>query len=212
MIALVLIVFPNIVGWWSIGESQWRTTRLSVLSPLHPPGSDGGARRRPDGVFRGGAGRLLPRGGACAEGDLRLSVPAGARRRVDRGPQPGPRRGELVDPQQGRQILGTWLSAWPGSVWPCIASPPWRSRAGTGPRIGGRRSSTSRSRDYALMAAIGLASFGVAVAGVARQRHGDAPAAIPGQWRRPDSRTGSSTCCGSRVPPRRRRGRRCGST
>ena len=30
--------------------------------------------------------------------------------------------------------------------------------------------------DYALIAAIGLASFGVAVAGVARQRHGDAPA------------------------------------
>ena len=33
--------------------------------------------------------------------------------------------------------------------------------------------------DYALIALIGLASFGVAVAGVARQRHGDAPAAIP---------------------------------
>ena len=33
--------------------------------------------------------------------------------------------------------------------------------------------------DYALIALIGLASFGVAVAGVARQRHGAAPAAIP---------------------------------
>ncbi len=32
--------------------------------------------------------------------------------------------------------------------------------------------------DYALIALLGLASFGVAVAGVARQRHGDAPAAI----------------------------------
>jgi len=33
--------------------------------------------------------------------------------------------------------------------------------------------------DYALIAAIGLASFGLTVAGVARQRRGDAPAAIP---------------------------------
>jgi len=33
--------------------------------------------------------------------------------------------------------------------------------------------------DYALIGAIGLASFGVAVARVARQRHGDAPAAMP---------------------------------
>jgi len=33
--------------------------------------------------------------------------------------------------------------------------------------------------DYALIGAIGLASFGVAVASVARQRHGDAPAAMP---------------------------------
>jgi hypothetical protein len=33
--------------------------------------------------------------------------------------------------------------------------------------------------DYALMAAVGLASFGVAVAGVARQRRGDAVAAVP---------------------------------
>jgi hypothetical protein len=33
--------------------------------------------------------------------------------------------------------------------------------------------------DYALIAAIGLASFGLTVAGVARQRHGDARAAIP---------------------------------
>lgn len=33
--------------------------------------------------------------------------------------------------------------------------------------------------DYALVAAIGLASFGLTVAGVARQRHGDATAAIP---------------------------------
>ena len=32
---------------------------------------------------------------------------------------------------------------------------------------------------YALMAVIGLASFGAAVAGVARQRRGDSPAAIP---------------------------------
>jgi hypothetical protein len=33
--------------------------------------------------------------------------------------------------------------------------------------------------DYALMASIVLASFGLAVAGVARQRHGDAPVATP---------------------------------
>jgi hypothetical protein len=33
--------------------------------------------------------------------------------------------------------------------------------------------------DYALIALIGLASFGVALASVARQRHGDAPAVIP---------------------------------
>jgi hypothetical protein len=33
--------------------------------------------------------------------------------------------------------------------------------------------------DYALIAVLGLASFGVTVAGVARQRRGDAPAAIP---------------------------------
>jgi hypothetical protein len=33
--------------------------------------------------------------------------------------------------------------------------------------------------DYAVIGAIGLASFGLAVARVARQRHGDAPAAIP---------------------------------
>ena len=34
----------------------------------------------------------------------------------------------------------------------------------------------------------------------------------PGRWHGADSRTGSPACSGSRVPPRPRRGRRCGST
>ena len=67
--------------------------------------------------------------------------------------------------------------------------------------------------DNALMVLIGVVSFGLTVAGVARQRRGDARAAIPADSGiGEDSRTGSSTCSGSRVPPRLRRGRRCGST
>jgi hypothetical protein len=48
---------------------------------------------------------------------------------------------------------------WPPNLWPTLFDFPLT--------------------DYALIGAIGLASFGVAVASVARQRHGDAPAAIP---------------------------------
>ena len=48
---------------------------------------------------------------------------------------------------------------WPPNLWPTLFDFPLT--------------------DYALIGAIGLASFGVAVAGVARQRHGDALAATP---------------------------------
>ena len=48
---------------------------------------------------------------------------------------------------------------WPPNLWPTLFDFPLT--------------------DYALIGAIGLASFGVAVASVARQRHGDAPAAMP---------------------------------
>ena len=51
--------------------------------------------------------------------------------------------------------------------WPC------------GARGSGRRGSTSRLGDYVLLASIGVASFGLAVAGVARQRRGDTRAASP---------------------------------
>ena len=82
------------------GEAQWRAARLSALSPLHPSGSDVGTRRRSDGVPHRVAVGDIPRVGASPEGDLGLRVPAGARRGVDRGPQPGPGGDELVDPQQ----------------------------------------------------------------------------------------------------------------
>jgi hypothetical protein len=48
---------------------------------------------------------------------------------------------------------------WPPNLWPTLFDFPLT--------------------DYALISAIGLASFGVAVARVARQRHGDAPSAMP---------------------------------
>lgn len=48
---------------------------------------------------------------------------------------------------------------WPPKLWPTLFDFPLT--------------------DYALIGAIGLASFGVAVASAARQRHGDAPAAMP---------------------------------
>jgi hypothetical protein len=48
---------------------------------------------------------------------------------------------------------------WPPNLWPTLFDFPLT--------------------DYSLIGAIGLASFGVAVARVARQRHGDAPAAMP---------------------------------
>ena len=62
--------------------------------------------------------------------------------------------------------------------------------------------------DYAWIALIGLASFGVTVARVARQRRGDG---LAGHFalglQAADSGTGSSACSASRVPPRLRRGR-----
>ena len=48
---------------------------------------------------------------------------------------------------------------WPPNLWPTLFDFPLT--------------------DYALIGAIGLASFGLAVARVARQRHGDAPSAMP---------------------------------
>jgi hypothetical protein len=48
---------------------------------------------------------------------------------------------------------------WPPNLWPTLFDFPLT--------------------DYALIGAIGLASFGMAVARVARQRHGDAPSAMP---------------------------------
>ena len=57
---------------------------------------------------------------------------------------------------------------WPPNLWPTLFDFPLT--------------------DYALIGAIGLASFGVAVASVARQRHGDAPAAMPRTVDSPDSR------------------------
>ena len=65
--------------------------------------------------------------------------------------------------------------------------------------------------DYALIALIGLICFGVTVAGVARQRRGDAQTAIPST---PGGGFGggSSTCSLSPVPPRLRRGLKYGWT
>ena len=89
VIAMVLLVLPHLVGWLSLCEAQWRSTRLSALSPLHPSGSDGSHRRPSDGVSHRHAGGDIPRVCASAEGDFGLSVPAAARRRVDCGSQPG---------------------------------------------------------------------------------------------------------------------------
>ena len=81
---------------------------------------------------------------------------------------------------------------WPPNRWPMIFDFPLSA--------------------YALMAVIGLASFGATVAGVARQRRGDSPAAIPwtaGSAGYPDwVRNLLRFPC----PRRPRRGRRCGST
>ena len=66
--------------------------------------------------------------------------------------------------------------------------------------------------DYALIGAIGLASFGLMVAAVARQRCGDGRASWSSGLPAPDSWTGSPACSSSRVPPRLRRARRCGSS
>ena len=66
--------------------------------------------------------------------------------------------------------------------------------------------------DYAVIALIGLVSFGVTVASVARQRRGDAQTAITLGLQAADCVGGSSTCSVSRVPPRLRRGLKCGWT
>ena len=72
------------------------------------------------------------------------------------------------------------MPPWPGCFWPFIALQQWRSRAATtGPRDLWPTLFDFPLTDYALIGAIGLASFGVAVASVARQRHGDAPAVMP---------------------------------
>ena len=48
------------------GEAQWRATRLSALSPLHPSGSDGSHRRPSDGVSHRRVVGDIPRVGACS--------------------------------------------------------------------------------------------------------------------------------------------------
>ena len=141
-----------------------------------------------------------------SESGLRLSVPGAARRRVDRGPYPGPQ-----ERAPGRPAVG---SSWCWEVChPTLfagAPAEWRSRHLDWPPLCRRvRLPAHRLR---VMALIGLACFGVTVASVTRQRRGDAQAADRSDSRRADGGSGSSTCSVSRVPPRLRRGLKCGWT
>ena len=99
-IALSLIVLPHFVGWLSMAKLNGGRPGFPLYLLYTRPVRTPGTRRRSDGVpHRVAAGDIF-RVGASPEGDLGLRVPAGARRGVDRGPQPGPAGDELVDPQQ----------------------------------------------------------------------------------------------------------------
>ena len=102
VIALFLVIVPNLVNWPSTAQAQWLEAGVSVSSPLHPAGSNGRTRRRPDGVPHRGSGGDLRHLGTSPEGDIRLSIPAAAGRRVDRRAQRRPGGDTLVRPHEGR--------------------------------------------------------------------------------------------------------------
>ena len=179
VIALGLIALLQIAGWLSLPKLNGTRPGFPFDLGYTRPVRTAVTRRRPDGVPRRGASGDVPRVGASPDGDLRLSVPAPARRRVDCDPHPGPVRHELVDPQQGLHPSGK-RGCRPGQLRSgVISSPQRRSRASDWPPNRWPAIFDFPLSAYALMAVIGLASFGAAVAGVARQRHGGSPAAIP---------------------------------
>ena len=108
VIAMILLVLPHFLNWvsffnlngWRPGFPLYhlytRPVRTAVIVGL------------PMAYLTARAGGDIP--GICTptEGDLRLSVPAAARRRVDCGPQPGHAGDQLVDPQHGRHDAGKY--------------------------------------------------------------------------------------------------------
>ena len=194
-------------------EAQWRATRLSALSPLHPSGSDGSHRRPPDGVSHRRVVGDIPRVGASPEGDLGLCVPAAARRRVDRGPHPGPGGGELVDPQQDDPGAGDDVchreSLWVGHASPYRSGDPGQLRLASASvadavRLPAHRLRVDRADWPGIFRRHGRQGGAAASRRCAGGHHSDSRRRIAG--------TGSSACSGSRVPPRLRRGLKCGWT
>ena len=198
-------------SWVAVdAEAQWRAARLSASSPLYPSGSDGRARRRPDGVPHRVAGGDVPALGASPGVTFGYAFPLLSVAAWIAALNLVLAATNWSTPQQGHPDAGSdgCRRAWVVLVG--IHRLTQGDPTGTtGPefvadalRLPARRLCPDR-RDWP---------------GIVRSdgRRGGAPAprrcagAIPGMAS--DSRTGSSACSGSRVPPRPRRGRRCGSS
>ena len=181
MIALVLIVLPNIAGWLSMRKLNRRSDPAFRFHLLYTrPVRTAVLVGVPMAYLAALPAALVPRVGASPEGrppairSRCCPSPRGSRPSTWSTPPANWSTRNRVVQWLGNMTVGVaWISLaghrltaeeipgwdWPPNRWPTIFDFPLT--------------------DYALMALIGLASFGVAVAGVARQRHGDAPAAIP---------------------------------
>jgi hypothetical protein len=177
VIALVLIGFPNIVGWWSIGNLNRvrpgfpfylhytrpvRTTVLVAVPMAYLAAVPAASYLVSALLLRVTSGYPFPL----------MPVAAWiAAVNLAHAPTNWPIRNTVVKVLLNMGAGLAWLSLARHRLTP-EAIPGWDwTRPIQWPTI-----FDFPRTDYALIALIGLASFGVAVAGVARQRHGDAPA------------------------------------
>ena len=212
-VAMILLVLPHLVGWLSLARLNGGRPGFPLYLHYTRPVRTAVIVGASDGVSHRHVVGDIPRVGASAEGDLGLCVPTAARRRMDRGPHPGlvaatwstrnrtiqvrvmmfaitKAFGLAMERLTAVEIPGTF--DWPPRLWPTLFDFPLT--------------------DYAWIALIGLASFGVTVAGVTRQRRGERMGGRSLGRQASGFGDGSSACSVSRVPPRLRRGLKCGWT